>query len=186
MGATGYTVLNPGSPMERDLGKIDVLELGPGDVLRIGTQGGGGLGDPLDRDPEAVREDLRNGIVSPETAAGAYGVVLDRNGGVDANATSARRAALRAERGWTEPPAFSFGAAREAYERRWTPKLQDAVQAAIADLPGLRRQVMHRHLERAIEIRLEAGEAVAPSEVPALLAALEARLGLGEIRPAES
>ena len=163
-----------------------MLHLEPGERLRIGTQGGGGLGDPLDRDPEAVREDLRNGIVSPETTAGAYGVVLDQDGGVDASATTARRAALRAERGWREPPAFSFGAAREAYERRWTSALQDAVQAAIADLPGLRRQVMHRHLERAIEIRLEAGEAVAPSEVPALLAALESRLGGGEFRPADS
>ena len=108
-----------------------------------------------------MREDVRNGIVSAETAAGAYGVVfLDER--VDAAAT----AALRAERGWTQPPAFSFGEAREAYERRWTAELQDAMQSAIADLPGLRRQVTHGRLERAIGVRLEAGEAVAPNEVP--------------------
>ena len=185
-GTTGYTTVNAGTPQERDIGKIDVLHLEPGERLRIGTQGGGGLGDPLERDPEAVREDLRNGIVSAATAREAYGVALDRDGRVDAAATSDRRAALRAERGGSAPPAFSFGAAREAHERRWTPELQDALQAAIAHLPGLHRQVMHRHLERAIEDRFEAGEAVTPSELPAVLAALESRPGSGEIRPADS
>ena len=80
-GTTGYTTVNPGSAEERDIGKIDVLHLEPGERLRIGTQGGGGLGDPLDRDPETVREDVRNGIVSAETASNAYGVVLDGNYG---------------------------------------------------------------------------------------------------------
>ena len=172
-GTTGYTTVNPGGPEERDIGKIDVLHLEPGERLRIGTQGGGGLGDPLDRDPEAVREDVCNGIVSAATASNAHGVVLDGGGRIDRAATAAQRAALRAGRGWTEPPAFSFGEAREAHERRWTAALQDALQAAIAHLPGLRRQVMHRHLERAIEERLEAGETVAPNEVPGILATLE-------------
>ena len=50
-GTTGYTLLNPGSDHERDIGKIDVLEMDVGDVLRLGTQGGGGYGDPLDGRP---------------------------------------------------------------------------------------------------------------------------------------
>ena len=54
---------------------------------------------------------------------------------------------------WTEPPAFSFGEAREAYERRWTATLQDALHSAIVHLPGLLRQVMHRRLELAIDAR---------------------------------
>ena len=185
-GTTGYTTVNPGGPEERDIGKIDVLHLEPGERLRIGTQGGGGLGDPLDRDPEAVREDLRNGIVSAATASDAHGVVLDDDGRVDAAATAARRAALRAGRGWTQPPAFSFGGAREAYEARWTAALQDAVQAAIAHLPGLRRQVMHRHLEGAIEARFEAGDGVAPNEVPEMLEALASDLAGGDLHPADS
>ena len=52
-GTTGFTTLNPGSDRERDIGKIDILDLTAGDVLRIGTQGGGGFGDPLKRPPES-------------------------------------------------------------------------------------------------------------------------------------
>ena len=173
-GTTGYTTVDPGGPEEREIGKIDVLHLEPGERLRIGTQGGGGLGDPLERDPEAVRDDVRNGIVSAETAAGAYGVVLDRDERVDEAATETCRAALQAARGGAAVPAFSFGRAREAYERRWTAARQDALQAAIAHLPGLRRQVTHRRLERAIEARLDAGEAVAAEDIPGILAALDA------------
>ena len=57
-GATGYTLLNPDTAKECDIGKIDVLELTPGERLRIGTQGGGGFGDPLERPLSAVAEHI--------------------------------------------------------------------------------------------------------------------------------
>ena len=41
-GATGRVVLNPGTPRERAVPKIDLLALEPGDVLSIRTPGGGG------------------------------------------------------------------------------------------------------------------------------------------------
>jgi N-methylhydantoinase B len=41
------------------------------------TSGGGGFGDPLERDPEAVREDVRNGFVSLKAAKEVYKVVLN-------------------------------------------------------------------------------------------------------------
>ena len=56
-------------------------------------QGGGGFGDPLDRDPAKVRDDVRLGLVSAEQAEKTYGVVL--GDGVDASATTALRAELR-------------------------------------------------------------------------------------------
>ena len=37
----------------------------PGDRVRLRTPGGGGYGDPSDRDPAAVAEDIREGYVSP-------------------------------------------------------------------------------------------------------------------------
>jgi len=46
----------------------------PGDVIRIVTGTGGGYGDPQDRDPDLVREDVRNGFISPKRAAEIYGV----------------------------------------------------------------------------------------------------------------
>src|SRR5437899_5665490 len=90
-GTTGYTTLNPGTNHERDIGKIDVLQMEPGDVLRIGTQGGGGFGDPLERPVDIVAEDLRNGFISPETMRDCYGVVLDGDGAVHQAQTRALR-----------------------------------------------------------------------------------------------
>ena len=61
------------------------------------TAGGGGWGDPLDRDPAAVQLDVQEGFVSAEAAREQYGVVLDSaSGAVDAGATAALRAARRA------------------------------------------------------------------------------------------
>jgi N-methylhydantoinase B len=63
------------------------------------SAGGGGWGDPLDRDPEEVRSDVVEEYVSLEAARGEYGVVLDpRNLAVDESATIALRAELRAAR----------------------------------------------------------------------------------------
>jgi N-methylhydantoinase B len=48
-----------------------------GDVIQFHSAGGGGYGDPLQRDPEAVEADVRNGYVSIESAREDYGVVID-------------------------------------------------------------------------------------------------------------
>jgi N-methylhydantoinase B len=59
------------------------------------TAGGGGWGDPLERDPALVAGDVHEGYISPEKAAD-YGVVLDSpEGKVDVKATHALRARLR-------------------------------------------------------------------------------------------
>ena len=44
----------------------------PGDRVLLVTPGGGGYGDPKDRDPARVEEDLREGYVTPEAAARDY------------------------------------------------------------------------------------------------------------------
>jgi hypothetical protein len=74
-----------------------------GPVTQIRTSGGGGWGDPLDRDPERVRLDVRDGYVSIEGAARDYGVVIVGDPArhpddlvVDDGATSALRAQLAA------------------------------------------------------------------------------------------
>jgi N-methylhydantoinase B len=168
-GTTGYTLLNPGGNRERDIGKIDVLELEPGDVLRIGTQGGGGFGDPLERPAEIVAADVADGVVASATAAAAYGVVTDAGGRLDAGATERRRAAMRRERGDTALPAFSFGPAREAHERAWTYDLQNALAAAVDGLPVTLRQFLFRRLADDVARRLEAGETVTPARIPSIL-----------------
>jgi N-methylhydantoinase B len=62
----------------------------PGDQLDVWTSGGGGYGDPFEREPEMVRSDVLDGKVTAAAAADAYGVVL-RHGAVDAESTHARR-----------------------------------------------------------------------------------------------
>jgi N-methylhydantoinase B len=62
-----------------------------GEVISDRTGGGGGYGDPCDRDPEAVRADVRDGYVSREAARDAYGVVLDDDGRIDREATERLR-----------------------------------------------------------------------------------------------
>jgi N-methylhydantoinase B len=67
-------VLNPGREDERRMLKCSRVALKRGDVVRTMTGGGGGFGDAAQRDPEAVREDIRNRHVSPEAAREVYGV----------------------------------------------------------------------------------------------------------------
>jgi N-methylhydantoinase B len=78
--------------------KLDHIKVAPGDLLLSDTWGGGGCGDPLERDPKLVQFDVEAGLV---TVAGAkrYGVVLDARGEVDTAATSELRASLASQRG---------------------------------------------------------------------------------------
>ena len=56
---------------------MDLTEVNPGDVLITYNTGGAGWGDPLDRDVEKVRKDVKEGIVSIERARDIYGVLID-------------------------------------------------------------------------------------------------------------
>jgi N-methylhydantoinase B len=60
--------------------------------------GGGGYGDPLDRDPERVRVDVRRGLCTVDEARALYGIVLTERVAVDAPATAALRREVRAGR----------------------------------------------------------------------------------------
>jgi N-methylhydantoinase B len=68
------------------------------DVYRCVAMGGGGYGDPIDRDPERIRRDLIAGVVSVEDARARYGLVLDASGAIDHEGTDRQREAIRAER----------------------------------------------------------------------------------------
>ena len=100
--------IDPGGPAERVMpGLCDWEPVAQDEVIRIETTGGGGWGDPLTRDPDAVALDVAQGKVSPEAAERDYAVVLRPGGEVDAAATAARRADQAAARG--DPPMFDRG-----------------------------------------------------------------------------
>jgi len=69
-------VINPGRPDERRLLKCNGLRLAAGDVIRCMTGGGGGFGDPAERDVEAIRTDVLDGQVSAARAAELYSVAI--------------------------------------------------------------------------------------------------------------
>ncbi len=58
---------------ETRLGAKTTIEVQPGDVVSYRTCGGGGYGPPLERDPELVARDVREGKVSLERARVEYG-----------------------------------------------------------------------------------------------------------------
>ena len=65
----------------------------PRDVIRLELPGGGGFGNPHARDPEAVRDDVLDGLISAEEARRDYGVVMDDKGEIDRAATEKLRSA---------------------------------------------------------------------------------------------
>ena len=70
------------------------LELAEGESIVGISCGGGGYGSPLERDPERVRKDVKEGYVTPERARRVYGVEFEPNNGVDSEATEKLRARL--------------------------------------------------------------------------------------------
>jgi N-methylhydantoinase B len=71
--------------IERADGSVELLpakcagvEIDAGDRFVVRTSGGGGLGDPSERDPELVRADVHAGLVTPAAAARDYGLSLER------------------------------------------------------------------------------------------------------------
>lgn len=74
------------------------IPLQAADVFAVVATGGGGWGDPLDRDAGAVAADVRAGLVTGQAARELYGVVLGEDGSVDEAATTAERDRAREQR----------------------------------------------------------------------------------------
>src|SRR5438105_305820 len=94
-----------------DIGKRTVYRAELGEVIRLWGGGGGGFGDPFERDPELVAADVAAGLVSPERARDVYGVAITA-GTLDATATAVLRRRPRNVDG-----GFDFGPARSEWER---------------------------------------------------------------------
>jgi len=106
-GSSFSVVIDPGGANERPVDALaDAEFVRAGELIRIRTTGGGGWGDPLDRDPLAVLRDVQWGKVSPGSAEADYGVLLVETGDgftLDRTGTHELRARLRAERTGGQP-----------------------------------------------------------------------------------
>jgi len=144
-GARCKVLLNMGRPDERDLGKIDMMVMQPGDTITVMTAGGGGFGDPFERDAERVLADVRAGFVSAAAARRDYGVAIE-NGRVDVMATRALRAAPRAARG-----AFDFGPERAAWESVFDDEIAtDLAARLLLRSPPRRIELKRRIVEEVV------------------------------------
>ena len=116
-GASFKVTVDPGGPNERVLpGLVDDEPIPAGTLVRVETTGGGGWGDPLEREPELVALDALQGKISANAAREEYGVSLagsesalraEGEPRVDAAATRALRERLGAARG--RQPFFDRG-----------------------------------------------------------------------------
>src|SRR6266852_5461097 len=94
-GRAGDIVINPDSASAKRLPtRYADYPLRQDDVFRLDTPGGGGFGDPFEREPESVLADVREGYVSRDAAEKDYGVVVAETEdglAVDAAATARKR-----------------------------------------------------------------------------------------------
>jgi N-methylhydantoinase B len=106
-----FGVLGGSSPQPNDFhvrrkGKVIYPSEAPGKVTAFGLQtddifvalsaGGGGYGDPLEREPERVCRDVRKRYISLAQARDRYGVIVSAEGALDEAATAQQREKLRA------------------------------------------------------------------------------------------
>ena len=92
-------VIRDGEPVEPSNlpGKVRSFPLKHDDLVIMRATSGGGVGDPLDRDPELVLNDVLLEYVSEQRAHDVYGVVID-NGSLNSKATTTLRSKLRKEK----------------------------------------------------------------------------------------
>jgi N-methylhydantoinase B len=174
-GAGGRVTLKRApSAQPEDIGKIDLLRLHRGDVLRIEIAGGGGFGDPLQRETWRVTEDVLDGFVSEGAAHEVYGVVM-HGGEVDETAT----ARLRDEKAKavSSISRFTFDSARMAYEADWSERVWQRYVERLYALPATVRGEARARVWRALEDLRSAGGGLSPQDVDSACDRMVAQLG---------
>jgi N-methylhydantoinase B len=68
--------ITSGDGSQRRIGVNAFHAVHEGDTFEIVSQGGGGFGDPLERDPDQIRRDVVDGFVSADSALAEYGAVI--------------------------------------------------------------------------------------------------------------
>lgn len=177
-GVASRTIKNLGRPDQVDLGKIDVVDLELGETLTILTPGGGGYGDPFERDPALVRDDVRRGFVSMAGAETDYGVVIS-NGEVDIDATNrARKLAVcvRVADGNQQNVQFEFGCARDAWESIFDPAFMKRMNTALASLSPSARVTARRRLFASLDKDLKGNPSIDAAALQPFAVKIEAEL----------
>ena len=163
-------ILNPGTDRESQIGKIDVLMLDSGDVVQFETSSGGGFGNPLERDPALVLEDVRAGIITAQLADLDYGVVI-RADAVDGPATEAARRARPAPTG----ELVDVGPERKEYEKTWSDEVVSELLRLLSVYPTRLRPIVRNRVRRWVD---QQGRPVSPSELAPIVSQVARAMGL--------
>jgi N-methylhydantoinase B len=166
-----------------ELGKIDMIDVANTDTVTVLTPGGGGYGDPLDRDPALVLADVQRGFVSLEGAERDYGVVLG-NEAVDTEATEQlrdkRRGVTSSENGRS---LFDFGRERTVWESVFDDALMARISNALYARPPTARGLLRQRIFQPVLTFIARDKPfdadalrAARSEVEAILADIERSL----------
>jgi len=142
--ARGMMVFVERTDGTREHTKSDNVPVVRGDRLIIEMPGGGGVGDPLQREPEKVFADVIDGFVSEKCAWTLYGVVV-RDGALDEKATQRLRSEMS--------PAleqFDFGPERAAWEAVFSDELMSSILAFLQPLPKQQRALARRQIFETI------------------------------------
>jgi N-methylhydantoinase B len=151
-------------------GAYAVTSMRRGDVYRAVSMGGGGYGDPLDRDPELVARDVERKLVTREWAERSWGVVLTDAGEVDHDATTASRAEHREERRRAASAASADGAPAEPWK-------------AEAEGVRLSEALFYDSSREPAAYRCRCGHVLGPAERPYKELAAQARFPVQRIGP---
>ena len=147
-GSLGKVILNPGTRSARSIGKITVLHLRKGDVVRMISPSGGGFGDPRRRRFDLIERDVRSGLLSRAKAEQDYCVAFV-DGVVDPVRTRRKRAKQKSKR---QLVPIEVGAERRAYEQSWPQDIRSFLASLVLRAPIELRP----HLLRAVVSRVRA------------------------------
>jgi N-methylhydantoinase B len=123
-GELGTVIMNRGSDRERVVEAVDVVQMGRGDRLYFGGQGGGGFGSPQLRSAEAGTQDRIAELVT-----------IDRPESEGAAASAS-------------PAAFVFGPERARYEELWPDEVMSEFSRRLSGMDGFRQQRIKEYLIR--------------------------------------
>ena len=171
-------VKRAGGDCFKQVHKADALRASVGDVIRLSTAGGGGYGDPLERDAQKVLDDVLNGFVTVAGAERDYGVVIG-NARLDGAATARLRESRRPA---APPPLYTLGAAREEYERVWSADVSRVMIDILYRLPQPMRYEVRGRLWRGMEKRRADGQFCDVAALEALWAEQRQRMEKSALR----
>jgi N-methylhydantoinase B len=158
-------IKNYGRDDEQDIGKIDMVDVSAGETITILTPGGGGYGNPFERDPELVLADVQRGVVTKDRALTDYGVVIDDRAVVTAATAKARTAATKSSAQGEGGSLFDFGVERMAWDDVFENGLNGRVSRYLSELAPVLRQASRTRLYAPVARVVQKGKPLDPASL---------------------